>query len=1170
MKSITLPVIALAFCSQAILAMTITNTTFTCTNKPVRVTPGYELLPGTRIALEFQAPPGSSVRFETGREGEDLSVRMARAGQNGYQIYARSPDFEGRRDSYFTKGGTARINDAWPEKVRAVSEKYQQIATNRTSRKMTVAIELRGDRARYLLDGRIIEDWVPTVDIAGSRPAILLPPHASLIRSEIVKLPPVDSRFTPIDLSHRFNARGLDNGKGPVRFKKDSVKLGDVPFEIPATGEAACDNLDVGKSWVREGSIISMEEPGWGAFGGRWKGVMNDNPLRLQFRLPNIPIAAIHLLAACDADESSVRRLTAQFYRPLAGFPASFRSGPVPVSGEKSPLPSLKDANGNRFYLVTIPLDASKVESFRDQRMLEVELTKDTQVYVCYPDPCFVSEHGAGLPSAVHVVAMTLESPAVSVSFDPCAEGNVWTEREKPAYEAELTSRLDEPVVARLRFSATAYGTTNAMVREADVALAPNERRTYRFTIDPTRFGHHDVELSVSAPGSVQRFSRTFAYLRRRDRSLRDYSAPGHMFGYWNWNGAHRTPSEKVELRLMGKIGMESTSRGISDNDPEVVKLARGNGIRSYWSMGDAVTRSYGKDPAKSVRELQDRWCSFQSNRFVEAVHLPVYSHLWAEPTGIGSDGVYPEFYGEAPRPVAEGHEKAFSNYLAAAAASLKVAKERSPSTKRLLVWGDPCFAIPFLRAEGPVAELIDGIAFDSGFFDRLPEQQVHQCSLHRMYMFLHHWKQVRKEPPFLLSVEGPCVSRVAPGSLTAEEQAAHVIRASMILSAYGIDRQFSIAGLAACADYWGEQHYGGGLLSRLPDLNPFLSFSAVATHVRIMRHMVFRDDLDCGTPMVYALRFEDARNKKPMVAAWSVRGKADLLLRLKPFATLRVYDSMDNIEVVRADRDGKAVVQVGQAPVYIHGVDKDVAVSLRGCDHSDSFPTKPTRKICSIADHFATQRQDADDAYVNSYEAGMRRFPARMEMAVTNLAAGKGLVVTLPPQEKDRGLMPFYTTLVPEKPVVIPGKAASLAVKTYAEGDWGRIVYLLRDAKGEQWISVGTKNEWNCDDPRGESVFNFKGWRYIRIPLPANAPFDRYRESSSTTWGAVGKTGDKIVDLPLSIEKIFIERREKVMYVNGPVKMEPSPVILTDILAEYDSPGDTAVPPSVDMPSSF
>ena len=97
---------------------------------------------------------------------------------------------------------------------------------------------------------------------------------------------------------------------------------------------------------------------------------------------------------------------------------------------------------------------------------------------------------------------------------------------------------------------------------------------------------------------------------------------------------------------------------------------------------------------------------------------------------------------------------------------------------------------------------------------------------------------------------------------------------------------------------------------------------------------------------------------------------------------------------------------------------------------------------------------------------------------------------------------MPFYTTLVPPKPIVIPGKASHLGLWVRAASDWGRVVYCLKDARGERWLSIGKKNEWNVDDTHNWSAFNYDGWRYLTFELPANAPYDLYREAGTSFWG--------------------------------------------------------------------
>jgi hypothetical protein len=130
------------------------------------------------------------------------------------------------------------------------------------------------------------------------------------------------------------------------------------------------------------------------------------------------------------------------------------------------------------------------------------------------------------------------------------------------------------------------------------------------------------------------------------------------------------------------------------------------------------------------------------------------------------------------------------------------------------------------------------------------------------------------------------------------------------------------------------------------------------------------------------------------------------------------------------------------------------------------------------------------------------------------------------------------------------------LGVWVKGASDWGRIIYSARDAKGERWISVGKVGAWNCDDLHSWTSFNFDGWRYLRMELPSHAPYDNYREPGTTWWGPY-TAGDKIVDLPLTLEKVFIERRTHVMYVNGPVPAKPDDAVLGDLFAEYASPAD-------------
>ena len=113
------------------------------------------------------------------------------------------------------------------------------------------------------------------------------------------------------------------------------------------------------------------------------------------------------------------------------------------------------------------------------------------------------------------------------------------------------------------------------------------------------------------------------------------------------------------------------------------------------------------------------------------------------------------------------------------------------------------------------------------------------------------------------------------------------------------------------------------------------------------------------------------------------------------------------------------------------------------------------------------------------------------------------------------------YGAIKPVKPIEIPGKASALGVWVKGNASWGRVIYQLHDAKGEIWTSVGTKNDWNCDDAHCWSYVKFEGWRYVRFPLPGNHTWDQARDLETTWWGSRG--GDGIVDLPLTLDKIIV-----------------------------------------------
>jgi hypothetical protein len=223
--------------------------------------------------------------------------------------------------------------------------------------------------------------------------------------------------------------------------------------------------------------------------------------------------------------------------------------------------------------------------------------------------------------------------------------------------------------------------------------------------------------------------------------------------------------------------------------------------------------------------------------------------------------------------------------------------------------------------------------------------------------------------------------------------------------------------------------------------------------------------------------------------------------------------------------------------------------------------PAADAKKLASLGDGTWRFTDERDEIYENNNFDTQRFFGPLSGTATTDAAKGKALAVKLGEPEKERKLMPFYRVLRPATAITIPGKASHLGLWVKGNSDWGRVIYSLRDAKGERWISIGTKDQWNCDDMHSWSSFNFDGWRYLRFEMPSNLPYDSFKEAGTTWWGHYN--GDGTVDLPLKLENIIVERRTHILYVNDIQPANRADVLLGDLLVEYSSRAD-ATPEAV------
>lgn len=966
----------------------------------------------------------------------------------------------------------------------------------------------------------------------------------------------LSDEFQIVDISERINASGIPGFGSATNLPAggSEVTVGGVPFCLPR--KQKLDHLDLSMSWM-ETAMRTGYDPTQPYM--RWREGREKVPLRYQFTIPYDQYDALYVLAASDAKPDTIPRFTAQFYlrgaihsgaRPI-NFPSSvvpFFSVPAAAS---SALPLLAAGGKTGFlHLVKVDLEPGQFRHFSENGFFEMELTKDVQPYRSYPDPIHHSIHGAGLPSSVRIFGITLARSPVKTVFDPDALGNVWLEGEKASYTVRLENSSAKSRKLSFEFRATSYDKAQTYTDHKRINLPAGAEQEISFAFNPKQFGHYDVTLVKEDDAWEKTFARSMAYLRKRDHTLRHFYDKGMFYGCWEVYSA-------TQAKLAALMGLDSFD-ALNPTGPEAQAMMERYNMMGY--MDGHTLRAHGvikadKTDAENIEALRNSLPDLFKG--ASSIREPVYSPVLCEPGGIGNGNAgFGQYYGEAPYDYSKltGKEKErYELYKKLFLMTRKAILETSPKTKILLPNGNWTFAIPFLQ-DPETRDLFVGVKMDYQFYQRLPEQQIHQCSIHSMLYFWDAWRQYKKSPPILALGEGPGISQIYPGANDAETAAALQIRSTILMAGYGVRHHHSIA--YKLIDN-GESHCSGGFLDNPVTLNPHFTYSAFATFSRHTRNAEFVSYANPGSFSAYCANFRDTKSGKFFQAIWSIRGTREFIFDV-PKGVLQVYDPMDNL-VKPEHRNGQTVVRAGQIPVYVYGANEKTGVSLGVVDNCDSKPGAFVEKLGNAAELLSLQAEDQDDLYVNFHPEEIRRFYAKMEIATVpadHVHGENALAVTLPKQEKDRGVMPYFTCLKPAKPLPIAGKASHILLWVKANSDWGRVVYVLRDAKNRLWYSVGMKGQWNCDDMPADSVFCFDGWRLLRYEMPANAPWDSFRELGTTRWGSDSSTN--IVELPLSLEKIFVERRSSVMYGNALHKMKSEePVLLGDIFVEYAQEAD-------------
>jgi hypothetical protein len=1018
----------------------------------------------------------------------------------------------------------------------------------------TLRIVRRPGLVQLYRDDLLIAENRPQKAAAGSV-SLQLSGVARVASLVVRKLDAPPAPFHPVPLDAACNAKAegalaLAAGALPPPGK---ASVGPVPFLFPAAAGGR-DHLHVGESLFH----TRNQE---GQFEGNvtWPTPFTLDPNRLRFSVPVRPWVRLWLVAAFDGEPNRVPVVTARFYRALAGFPVD-AAATVPGivgkadAGRATPLPvKLAGGKAGNLWLVPVELDAVRIASeFRDEEYLSLELTKEVFPHRDYPDPANYSWYPGGLPSGVRVFAMTLEEAPVRLLAGGARWGNTWVAPEKPAWRVDLQNLRPRKADARLRVTVVdPFGKTHALQRA--VALAPNGSAREEFPLPAGAFGLHQVRAEAElAGGGTFAQEGTFVLLPPDTRKA---TGAKSRWGVWNWFGGHLTnPNEDEVLavnRAVGaryggsrdpkkraEYGMANAPQHLSSPPPELRihgpakwALKEPHDPAEYQAFSDGI----GKKVAKKLEQDPDT-PSFSV--FTEAAVSPRLTY-----------GVPPEYLGEGEFQMTPEEQKRFKAFMLTLKAATEGIRKHAPKAKIALGWCEPYFAAPFLKEKFP-REMFDFIGVDAPQFERLPEMPIRELSPNRMWLLQQALKKHGYGKVPVIHTESYYPSS-HPLALGFRKSADSVVRTAVLSLALGSTTFANCWTLQDCANFWGAQHYGCvGLVGRQPEANPKPALAAYATMTRLLDEVEYEGRTPTGSASAYCLRFAAGASK--VHCLWTLRGPRPARLVFPRAAEALLVDENGN-ETKLPLKDLAAEVTLTPTPFWVvTPADAPIQkVELGEPSYADA-PSGPTKPLDPLDKPW--KLDPAGDAGYAGNHWGAPRYagPMRSEAVDAPGRRAKAWQVTLDPPPKERPLAAWYGAFSPPRPIPVPGRARALGLWVHGRSNWGRIAYEIEDARGERWQSIGTKDDWTCDDPHGWSYFNFDGWRYVEFPLPSHEPGDHYRSADTTWWN---HSAEGVVDLPVKLTRVFVEHRTHNIYVDELVEVPDRSVHFSDLVAVYDRP---------------
>lgn len=999
-----------------------------------------------------------------------------------------------------------------------------------------------------------------------------------------------DRDYLPLDLSAYYNDRsevfkGVDLKSFPKTIGQ--VQFHSVPFQISTPLPGAPDHVDLSVAkWRRSpGDIYNQAEAG--VNGQDHLDAFDGDPAKVVLRVPKDYYINLYVLAFSKPSKDRTSAFSLRMGDFMRGF-LYMQTAIVPSwNVEPKEVPdNCWPVGDSGLWVVRVKLNPAEIQHVL--RLLEseqpwkeiqhdwvdIDLNRDLGLFRAYPDPYSCSQVPLGLPSGVKLLAATLERSPVEMFVDSGELGHIFMKDQTPIFNVRLKNRTQDEQHLRLYAKVEDYYGQSTS-KERKINLPPEAEETIKMDLSQTIWGHFKVKFDLYSIQSRPRLeiprsgeellmsrSTSFAHLAHE-------LAPAHpksCYGIYTCMVVHYScPSFEAIALLMEKAGFR-WSGTLAVEDEKTAEIAKKYGVMQ--SQYQAIGYDFPTEPWEGSKKFNLQQIIEKERRmtWIDAWTL-LHEHYRLSPERYQFR--YPDpVLGKAPPALTkEELEGEVGQIFKNLVEYCKRTKEARPDTRIIFGHSNPSTDMVWFM-QGFDRRYFDVYGLEPMMRMRMPERQPDMAGP-RSYWAQEVLKYFGM-PDTPLWTHEVGFYPTGPGWQTELDQADMSVRFHLCHLAFPQFERFSDAGmLMDYAGYYGYSGWGpSGYLHHYPECNPKPAYVSIATMIRMLdgpvgdlpRPQILKI-LDMGSSSLFGLKFNTHSNGIVHVF-WTLDGERPVTFSLaKDKEKVRLTDAMGNVKELKLS-DRRLTLTLTPSPVYVQdlgevkgvepgtpryfnrpGPRREEVDSLENATSWRVLSAEETKKITSEAARPTDQEEVPEPTLgIDQTKADIIRRMGNFKIEIVPDEEMNARVWEIIPQPAEgHPLIPMYQIFKRDKPLVVDWPRERIGIWVKGNSGWGRIMFGFTDAKGNKWLSMEVKDDWNTEDTTSETWIHFDGWRYIDMGLPAFYA-DGIQKSTMEKWRY---TGNREVVYPIKIDTLIVQLQEEIVYLNKTIPVQPKSIRL-------------------------